>query len=528
MGVRFFVLNLLFAVLFGLLGLNLYHIQVQDGQNYFQKAQARAQSEKNLSLKRGKVFFTDKNKNKIPAAINKNYPIIYAVPKRIENISETASKLSKLLDADKKEITKELDNPESLFRLLVEKAKPELVSKVKNKKIDGVHIAERKYRFYPFKSLAAPLLGFVGVNKKHDSPTGLYGVERFYNKKLKSGQDIQLTVDRTLQAEAETALSKLIKEQDASGGSILIQNPKSGKILALAEKPSFNPNKYSEFPVSNYINDVVSHIYEPGSVFKPITMSAGIDTGNITPETTYFDRGKVTLNGETIENWDGKARGKITMTRVIEKSVNTGAVFAQNQIGNSTFLNYLEKFGFGKKTKIDLPFEVSGDLGNLKGKDAQEIDFATASFGQGVSVTPIQLINAYSTIANDGLLMRPYVRKKRGSYVRRRVISKDTANKVSRMMESAVEKAEVADIKGYRVAGKTGTAQIPNLKGGGYLDAYIHNFVGFAPVSNPKFTILIKINKPSADLAGRTVVPAFKDLVQFTLNYYGIPPDDIE
>jgi len=254
-------------------------------------------------------------------------------------------------------------------------------------------------------------------------------------------------------------------------------------------------------------------------------MAAGIDLGVLTPETTFFDNGSVTLNGKTILNWDKIAHGNVTMTNVIEKSINTGAVFAERKIGHSRFYDYLKKFGFGALTNIDLPNEIAGSLKNLEKKDAREIDFATASFGQGTAVTPIQLVNAFSAIANGGLLMRPYVNADLKPYVVRRVIDANTAQLVATMMESAVTKAKLAIVPGFRVAGKTGTAQIPDFNKGGYTEEFIHTYIGFAPITAPRFVAFLKIDKPNANLAGETVVPAFQKLAQFILNYYNVPPD---
>ena len=295
----------------------------------------------------------------------------------------------------------------------------------------------------------------------------------------------------------------------------------------MASTPRFDPNRYSESDIGTFLNPLVEEIYEPGSVFKIFTMAAGIDSGSISPETKYYDTGKVVLNGKTIKNWDLKAHGEVTMTNVIEKSLNTGAAFAARKTGNSVFARYLRAFGFGDETGIDLPGELSGNLSRLHEK-APEINFATASFGQGVAITPLEVINAASVIANGGRLMRPYINESLGPEIIREVIGADAASKVAWMMVSAVDKAEVAHIDGFSIAGKTGTAQVPDLVRGGYTDRVINSYVGFGPVTNPRFAILIKLDEPAgAPLAGLTVVPAFRELAHFVINYYDIPPDRI-
>ena len=295
----------------------------------------------------------------------------------------------------------------------------------------------------------------------------------------------------------------------------------------MASAPNFDPNNYSEYSVENFLNPTVESVYEPGSIFKVITMSAGIDAGKITPETTYYDSGSVTLNGRTIKNWDNKAHGTQTMTQVIEQSLNTGAVFAQRQTGRGDFYKYVEQFGFKDLTLVGLPDEVSGNLINLE-KNIRDINFATASFGQGISVTPIELISAIGAIANDGVLMRPFLIEGTAPQVLRRVISQETADQVTAMMVSAVKNAQIAQIPNYKIAGKTGTAQVPDFVRGGYTHQVINTYVGFAPATDPKFIILVRLDKPEgAPLAGLTVVPAFRDLAHFILNYYNIPPDDL-
>lgn len=528
MAFRFFVLTLIFGVFYSLLVLNLYRLQIEKSDYYIGRVEARNAILSQLDLRRGQIFFTDRNNGSIPVSLNKDYPVIYAVPKEIKDPLRAAETLGPLLNIDVKELLEALSNRSSLFRLLVNKASESQVEAVKNLKLEGIYSDKKQYRFYPYGKLAANVLGFVGINEENDRPVGLYGIEKIYNEDLEKGKDMNFTIDRNLQAQSEEILGKLINEFGAAGGTVIIEEPSTGKILALTSAPNFDPNEYGKYPVKNFLNPATSLVYEPGSVFKPITMAAGIDLGNFTPETTFFDTGSVTLNGKKITNWDKKAYGKVTMTNVIERSINTGAVYAQKLIGNKNFYEYLKKFGFGEKTGVDLPDEVAGSLKNLERDGAREIDFATASFGQGTAVTPLQMVNAFSVFANGGLLMRPYINADLKPYVIRRVISGEAARMVSEMMESAVSKAKVAVIPGFRVAGKTGTAQIPDFVHGGYTEEFIHTYIGFAPVSDPRFVIFIKLDKPNANLAGETVVPAFRELAQFVLNYYNVPPDGIE
>ena len=359
--------------------------------------------------------------------------------------------------------------------------------KIEDLEIKGIYVDSVAERFYPFGNLAAHVLGYVGPNSADKGESGHYGIEVLYNKKLagspgeikstkiispKPGDELVLTIDFSIQTEAERILATLVQVHQARGGSVIVEEPKTGKILAMGNYPTFDPNNYKEANLSDFLNPAVQQIYEPGSVFKIITMAAGIDSGKITPETTFVDTGTLVVSGKKIQNWDQKAHGKVTMTNVIERSINTGAAFAERQTGDDTFREYVTKFGFGEKTGVALPGEIKGDLRQLR-RSAPAVAFATASFGQGVAVTPIELINAFSAIANGGALMRPYLNAALEPKTTRRTITPAAAEAVTQMMVSAVDKAEVAKIKGYAVAGKTGTAQVPDFLKGGYTDKLI-------------------------------------------------------
>jgi cell division protein FtsI/penicillin-binding protein 2 len=523
MKIRFICIISIFLALYGTLGFNLYRIQIQKSDQYVRQAEAR-EGINAKPLRRGQIFFTDKHSNEIPIAINKKYPSIYAVPKKIENPAKTAERLAPVIGWDETELAEALDNPDSLYRLLVERAENEKVTAVEESNIPGIYIGESKLRHYPFENLAAHVIGFVGINSEYKIPRGLYGVERYYQSDLHEEENVSITIDRNLQAESERILRELINKFDAAGGTIIVQDPSTGKLRVLANAPDFNPNTYGEASVEKFINTATQNVYEAGSVFKPITMAAGIDQGVITPYTTYEDYGSIEVSGETISNWDGKAHGTITMTSVIENSVNTGSVFVAQKVGRENFKEYLEKFGFGEVTEVDLPEEVPGSIRNI-GENTYAIDLAAASFGQGTAVTPIQMVNAFSGLANGGVLMRPSINATTKPNVIRRAVKEETAKAVTTMMESAVEKAGAASLPQHRIAGKTGTAQIADLQKGGYGDEFTHTFIGFGPISNPKFTILIKLDKPDEQFAGRTVVPVFKELAEFIVSYYNIPPD---
>ena len=524
MGRRSLVLAFIFILSFFGLGLHLYRLQVKLGVNVL------AQQNRNFldNVLRGPIFFTDKNNTKVLAAINKEYPLVYVVPKEVGDVVYFSSKMSQVTGKSEAEISKLLNNRESLYASLVWKPTEVQLQAIRDLNLKGLYIKNQMARFYPFGDLAASLLGFIGFSEKDNELLGRYGVEKFYEGKLMQAEDneINLTIDRNIQAQAREILEDLLKTYKSSQGAIIVQEPKSGKILAMENRPSFDPNNYGDSDLKTFLNPAVQAQYEPGSVIKIITMAIGLSTGKITPETTYVDRGEITLDGKTIKNWDHKAYGRVSLSNIIEKSINTGAVFVENKIGHKDFYKGLRKFGFGEISGVDLLGELRGSLNNLERKAASDLDYATASFGQGMALTPLQLINAVSVIANHGLLMRPYVREDLGEKLIRQVISKEVARAITDMMVSAVDKAELAAIPNYSVAGKTGTAQIPDFVRGGYSDKFIHTYVGFAPAYDAKFAVLIKLDNPQgAAVAAQTVVPAFRQMSQFLLNYYNIPPD---
>jgi len=520
-----------FILLFLALGAHMYSIQVQQQDAYAQRAQAAASNGTNAIIQRGVIYFTDKNNNTIPAVINKEYPIIYAVPTQIEDAQESAQALSPIVEKDPQTLQAMLSKSHDQYELLVSKATTEQVEKVRALDLKGLYIKNQIFRFYPYGPMASQLLGFISPSED-GSVQGRYGLELEFEDALHNGkteaQDTYTSIDRTIQAEAESILHDLVSEWKATGGTILVQNPHTGKILAMANDPSFDPNQYGQYSLKSFLNPAVELVYEPGSVFKIVTMSSALDAGVVTPQTTYNDTGSVTLNQSTIRNWDNKAHGIQTMTNVIQHSLNTGSVFAQQQLGREAFVSYVKKFGFGQVGGVELPGEVGGNIKTLE--NGRDINYATASFGQGISVTPLQMISAVSTIANDGVLVKPSILQDSKTEIVRRVVSSDTAKKMTDILISAVDVNVLASVPQYQVAGKTGTAYVPDFQNGGYdTSKVINTYVGYVPSGGTQFVVLVKLDKPQgAPLAGNTVVPTFKKMTQFLINYYEIAPDRLD
>lgn len=531
MAYRFAIVIAVLVSAYAFLLFHLYQLQFIQGGFYLAKADSETAAT-DATANRGAIYFTDDNGNALPAAVDQNFPIIYAVPSAVTDPTSAAKTLAPILGMSVSTL-EQIFNTGSSYHLLLNKAADDVAEQVTqttaNDGIKGVYADYESERYYPLGPIASQVLGYVGPDATDTGESGHYGVEGLDNATLAAGNDITLTIDPNIQTEAEKVLDDLVAANNATGGDVIVEDPTTGKILAMGGDPSFDPNNYSSSSLADFLNTNVQSQYEPGSIMKVITMSAGIDSGHITPDTTYDDKGYVEINKAHITNYDLTTHGPYgadtTMTQVIEHSINTGAIWAENATGNATFLSYLKKFGLDQKTGIELPGEITGDMSQLTPK-APQVDWDTAAYGQGVAVTPIELVQAISAIANGGVLMRPYLNAADSPHVVGRVISSSTAAQVTQMMVDAVDLAQVANIDGYSLAGKTGSAYIPNPNGGGYLNELTDSYIGFGPTADPKFIAFIRLNTvPVTSLAAESVVPAFKQLSQYLINYYNIPPD---
>jgi len=530
------VLILVFVLLSLLIWGRFFYLTVIRHDYYL--AKAKNISDNSGAIPRGSIFLTDKDNVPYAVALNKEFPLVYAVPVKVKDPASLAKKLVPILELDEQFLFQKLSKPNDPYEILKKKVSDETVNAIKALEEPALGIDDETLRYYPEGLYLSQVIGFLGFNK--DGQTGQYGLEEYYDKDLSgliSSADLVLTIDSAIQAQAGTLLAAAVKKWQANNGSIVVMNPKSGDIIAMASFPDFDANNYSAvLDKSIFVNPVTLKRYEPGSVFKPITMAIGIETGAVTPETEYYNTGSVQINNRIISNSiPDEILGWQTMTTVLEQSLNTGAVFVEQKVPKDIFLKYLKDFSINSKTGIDVS-EVPGDLSGLS--SMRDVNFATASFGQGVALTPIELLRALSTIANGGKLVRPHLVAKIVSRIGEtyetkndlpaQIISSETSAKLINMLVNVVENGSGrrAQIKGYTVAGKTGTAQVPDLKNGGYLDEYIHTFVGFAPAYDPKFIALIKLDDPKGvRFAESTVVSVFHDLAQFIFSYLAIPPD---
>ncbi|MEK7578589.1 MAG: penicillin-binding protein 2 [Patescibacteria group bacterium] len=490
------------------------------------------------AMPRGSIFLTDKDNIPYAVASNKEFPLVYAVPAKVKDPASLAKKLVPILELDEQFLFQKLSKPDDPYEVLKRKVSDDTVKAVKDLKEPALGIDDETLRYYPEGLYLSQVIGFLGFNK--NGQAGQYGLEEYYDKDLSgfiSSADLVLTIDSAIQAQAGMLLAAAVKKWQADNGSIVVMDPKSGDIMAMASFPDFDANNYSAVLDKNiFVNPVTLKRYEPGSVFKPITMAIGIETGAVTPETEYYNTGTITIGNRIIKNSiPDKVLGWQTMIKVLEQSLNTGAIFVEQKVPKDIFLKYLKDFGIDGKTGIDVN-EVSGDLSALAG--LRDINYATASFGQGVALAPVELLRALSAIANGGKLVKPRLVAKvifhNGEIYEAKnispaqIISSETSVKLINMMVNVVENGSGrrARVMGYTIAGKTGTAQVPDLKNGGYLDEYIHTFVGFAPAYDPKFIALIKLDNPrGVRFAESTTVPVFHDLAQFIFSYLAIPPD---
>ncbi|MAG12211.1 hypothetical protein CL630_00150 [bacterium] len=563
--IRFlYIFVILFALVFAS---KLFFLQIIHGSDFSERASQQYISPVARMFDRGIIFFTNKDGNLFSGATLKTSYTIAINPthlKDAQNVFKQLSLIYPTLDSDSffLKAGKILDPYEEIAREVPEK----IAFAVQDLGLAGVSIYQTKQRFYPGEKQAAHVLGFVGY--EGDQLKGRYGLERYYEDILERNAeeqinlfaeafaniknslfyrnaaqagDLVLTIEPEVQSFLEHTLEDIIDMWDAKSGGALIINPQNGELYALVGRPTFNPNRFSEEEnYSIFSNPIVENVFEMGSIVKPLTMAVGLDAGVIASEDTYYDAGFVEIDSAVIENYDGKARGKVDMQEILNQSLNTGAIHIAKKLGNKEFADYLFSFGFGDETGIDLPNETSGLVENLKSN--RDIEFATASFGQGFAVTPIAMARALSALANGGVLPTPHVVQKinyeagfyKNLYIdeiaRKRVISEEASEEITRMLVRVVDDALLdgtVKMPRYSVAAKTGTAQIAKSDGKGYYDdRFFHSFFGYFPAYDPQFLLFFYVVEPKgARFASQTLTHPFIDTVTFLKHYYEIPPD---
>ena len=556
-------LAVLFAVIFlfagGISG-RLVYWQVSQAPVLQKRLAAQKTLDEQVPARRGRIL--DTNRDLLAGNLSVDY--LYADTGLIKDPQEAAAKLGPALGTSPESLLPRLTDAERRYVRLLggRKLSPEESASVRDLRLPGIFLEPTTMRVYPQKQLASHLLGFVDAESQ-----GWYGLEGQYADLVGGrpghlraerdtagneigfssrefqppvdGQDLVLTIDRTIQYIAERELDRAIVQHKAAGGSVIVMQPRTGEILAMASRPTFDPNNfgdYAEHP-EVFANPAVTLMYEPGSTFKIFTMAGALNEKVVTSETTYVDTGVFPVGGYLLHNWDGKANGVSNMTQLLEKSSNVGAATVAFKMGRERFYRYVASFGFGQPTGVDLQGEATGIVKTPGTKDWGEVDLATNSFGQGISVTPMQIVTAAAAVANGGLLMRPYVVRgtvdpqtdklvaKNQPQIVRQVITRETAATLLTMLWNAAENGETRGtlVPGYRVAGKTGTASIP-VNGAYDNDLTIASFVGMVPAQDPQFVVLVKIDKPTDEPWGSLIAkPAFAIIAQELTRYMKIP-----
>jgi cell division protein FtsI/penicillin-binding protein 2 len=544
----------------GLFLCRLFVLQIDQGNFYKAIAQGQQVQLSEIEGKRGYVYFS----NGEILAMNKEEPYLFISPAEIENNEEAVEEILKIIDVEKSFLLSLLEDENSFYKIVKKEIGKEKADKIKSLKLKGLYIGNDTKRYYPAEKTSSQIIGFVNQDK-----IGQYGIEGCYNETIRGlssleksernpfsfsfkgtnndsldGDNLTLTIDYNIQFIAEELLEEGMEEYDAEGGNIIVMNPNTGAIIAMAQKPNFDPNNYGNSNGAYFKNTSIQEIFEPGSIFKPITMAMAINDGAVTAETKYTDNlGYVQYPTNRVSNYSNKAWGEVNMTQVLENSINTGVIFAEKELGHESFYNYLEKFGIFEKTGIDLSGEVVSANNEIKNalKSNVDISFGTASFGQGIAMTPLQMINSFSAIINGGTLYKPYVVKKINNQmvepkaIRENIISKETSTELKKMLISVVENGfgHLAKVEGYWIGGKTGTSQIPysslGINKAGYSDSTWQTFMGFAPALDPQFIVLVKLNNSKKIKTSEySAVPIFNKLANYIFDYWQIPPDYLD
>jgi len=545
----------------------LFFLQIKEYEKYKKLADTQHLKEMEIPAKRGRVFLSD---GTTLIAENKGLVNVAVSPREVKNPQELARKLSLALGVSESEILEKIKDKNKVWVVIKNNVVLEKTQNIEG--LAGVYLESHLDRFYPLGRMVSHVIGFYGFDSSGKKKVGQYGIEGFYQNELAgkngfmkgvvdanqnlifslknevqepvNGVDLVLTINPDIQTFIEAKLKETFEKYQPRNATFIVFSPKTGEILAMASLPNFDPNEYYKEKDPKVFQNPALLSFEPGSIFKPITAAAGIEEGVITPQTTYYDSGAVKIDNFEIKNSDLKAHGNQTMTNVIEISLNTGAVFIQQKLGREKFVEYVKKFGFGKKTGIDLFGEESGDIENIvhPRSNAKLIEAANASFGQGISVTPIQILMAFSAIANQGKMVKPHIVKAiiypdgKKKIIEPQIvgepISPETASRVTAMMVSATKNgySKKAGVDGYLIAGKTGTAEASWVYFGeqkpGYSGMNVQSFINFAPAFNPEYILLLKMDAPKRGprFSADSLAPVAREINLFLLNYFGIPP----
>ena len=567
LAIRIRILSLIIAVTGLVLIGKAYHIQIVKAEYYSEKAERQYVHTKTDLYSRGSIFFTNRDGSTLSAAAIQSGYVLAANPSLITSPREEfCQSLAEYLDSEIDKCVERVSAPDRTYVELATRLDEETMNKVKALNIDGVQLYRNQWRYYPGESLSARTIGFVGYTDKDSELRGIYGLERYYDDVLfrerqkksvnffaelfsnlgdmiyrqdeNQKGDVITSLEPSVSRMLDSVLQKTQEQYHSNLTGGIIMDPSNGEIIAMDVIPGFDLNDRGNATNDDFRNPLVEDVYEFGSTIKALTMAAGLDSGAITPQTTYYDAGSITLDTFTIKNYDGRGRGTVPMQEILNQSLNTGVSFIAHKMGKEKFREYFLNYKLGSETGIDLPNETFGLVENLN--SPREVEYATASFGQGIAMTPIETIRALSSLGNGGKLVTPHIAKKiifengQEKEIRypegQQVLKPETSEEISRMLSIVVDKAlrggKVA-LPNHTVGAKTGTAQIPDPVNGGYYDdRYLHSFFGYFPAFDPKFIVFMYTVEPKGvRYASETLTEPFMEITHFLINYYSIPPD---
>jgi cell division protein FtsI/penicillin-binding protein 2 len=555
------------VVVGALLIVRLYMLQVIRGAEYEREANHQYVRTSQDLFDRGSMYFTERTGKRIAAASTKVGYLIAINPSKLTDAQGTYETLRTHIPLERADFMARAEKKDDPYEEIAHHIDAEVGDTIKSLKLPGVQVFREQWRYYPGGSLASHVLGFIGFDDTGTTQTGRYGTERYWESVLERENDqlyvnffaevfanvqevvesdphvragdVVTSIEPSVQSALERTLAKTEEEWHAKKIAGIIINPQNGDVYALAALPNFDPNEYAGvIDQSVFRNPLVEDVYEMGSIIKPIAMAIGLDEGAVRRTTTYNDTGSINVDNYTIRNYDGKARGVVSMQEVLNQSLNVGMAYVAKQVGGQKLSERMRAIGFGEETGIDLPFEARGLIDNLE--NPRDVEYVTASFGQGIALTPIETARALCTLGNGGYLITPHIVQsidyKTGGTgnvsidEKERIFKQTTSEEITRMLVEVVDtslRGGAVKKEHYSIAAKTGTAQIAKKGARGYYDdRYLHSFFGYFPAYDPKFLIFLFHTEPQgAKYASETLTDPFMELVDFLINYYEIPPD---
>ena len=551
-----------------ILVVRLYQIQILHAETYREQGEQQYVHTVQDVYDRGSIFLTTRDGQEIAGATVQSGFVLAVDPTDISDAAATFAPLKDLIEIDEALFIERATLPDRTYVEIDTAVSEETAEAIEALELSGVKLYRNRWRYYPGETLAARAIGFVGYegNEAGEQATGRYGLERYYEEVLSRDRErlsvnffaeifsnlgslvfdstpkrqgsIVTTIEPTVARFLQTELQKTNETWDSTLTGGIILNPKTGQIYALDAVPTFNLNDRSGASIEDFQNPLVENVYEFGSIVKALTMAAGLDSGAVSPSTTYYDAGSIELDTFTINNFDGRARGTVDMQEVLNQSLNTGVAFIVDTMSKERFRDYFLDLKLGSETGIDLPGEIHGLIKNLD--SPRDVEYATASFGQGIALTPIATVRALSTLGNGGAMITPHlvsaIRYDDGTSKDimfpegDRVWSEDTSEEVTRMLVEVVDEAlkgGTAALPRYSIAAKTGTAQIADTEAGGYYeDRFLHSFFGYFPAYDPEFLVFLYTVEPKeVKYASETLTDPFMEVTKFLINYYSLPPD---